>query len=61
MLILELRYFLAPKGAEQLSGQDKEVDDLKTPETFVKTGFIPSLAESPSISGFEAKITSVFV
>lgn len=31
-----LRHFLAPKGAEKISGQGKEVDDLKTPETLVE-------------------------
>ena len=37
---MELRHFLAPKGAEKLSGQGKEVDDLKMPETLVNTRFM---------------------
>ena len=37
-----LRHFLAPLGAEKLSGQGKEVYDLKTPETLVNTS--PSLS-----------------
>lgn len=36
-----LRHLLAPKRAEKLSGQEKEVDDLKTLETLVNTTFIP--------------------
>ena len=43
---MELRHFLAPKGAEKLSGQGKEVDALKTPKTLVKTGFMAIGAES---------------
>jgi hypothetical protein len=35
-----LRHFIAPKGAEKLSGQGKEVDDLKMPETLVNTRFM---------------------
>jgi hypothetical protein len=56
-----LRHFLAPKGAENLSAQGKEVDDLKTPETLVNTKFMHIRAESTSLSGFEAIFGSVFV
>jgi hypothetical protein len=56
-----LRHFLAPKGAEKLSGKGKEVDDLKTPETLVDTRFMNIRAESISLSGFEAIFASVFV
>jgi hypothetical protein len=56
-----LRHFKAPKGAENLSGQAKQVDDLKTPETFVHTRFLPSRAQSLSSSGFDSILASVFV
>ncbi len=56
-----LRHFLAPKGAENLSGQGKEVDDLKTPETLVKTRFMQIRAKNTSLSGFEAIFALVFV
>jgi hypothetical protein len=56
-----LRHFLAPLGAENLSGQGKEVDDQKMPETLVNTGFMLFRAESPSLSRFEAIFLSVFV
>jgi hypothetical protein len=59
-LLLGLRHFLAPKGAEKLSGQRKEVDDLKMPETLVNR-FMPIRAESTSKPGFEAIFASVFV
>ena len=32
-----LSHFLAPKGAEKLSEQGKEVDDLKTPQNLAYT------------------------
>jgi hypothetical protein len=35
-----LRHFLVPLGAEKLSGQGKEVSDLKTPETLMKSKFM---------------------
>jgi hypothetical protein len=38
--LVGLRHFIAPKGAEKLSGQGKEVDDLKMPETLVNTRFM---------------------
>jgi hypothetical protein len=38
--LVGLRHFLAPLGAENLSAQGKEVDDLKTPETLVNTRFM---------------------
>jgi hypothetical protein len=60
-LLMGLRHFLAPKGAENLSAQGKEVDDLKTPETLVNTRFMHIRAESTSLSGFEAIFGSVFV
>jgi hypothetical protein len=60
-LIVGLRHFLAPKRAENLSGQGKEVDDLKTPETLVNTRFMQIRAESTSLSGFEAIFALVFV
>jgi len=41
-MILGLRHFLAPKGAEKLSGQGKQVDELKMPETLVNTRFVPN-------------------
>lgn len=56
-----LRHFLAPKGAENLSGQVQEVDDLKMPETLVAPGFIPIRSKSPSQSGFEANFAPGFV
>ncbi len=59
--LLGLRHFLAPLGAENLSGQAKEVDDLKTPETLVKTRFMQIRAKNLSLSGFEAIFALVFV
>ncbi len=56
-----LRHFLAPKGAENVSYQGKEVDDLKMPETLVNTRFIPIRAKNLSLSRFEAIFASVFV
>jgi hypothetical protein len=56
-----LRHFLAPKGAENLSGQAKEVDALKMPETLVSTKFMPFRAKSLSLSGFEPIFASIFV
>jgi hypothetical protein len=38
--LVGLRHFIAPLGAEKLSGQGKEVDNLKTPETLVNTRFM---------------------
>jgi hypothetical protein len=38
--VVGLRHFLALKGAEKLSGQGKEVDNQKTPETLVNTRFV---------------------
>jgi hypothetical protein len=61
VLLVGLRHFLAPLGAEKLSGQRKEVDDLKMPETLVNTRFMPIRAESTSKPGFEAIFASVFV
>ena len=59
--LVGLRHFLAPLGAEKLSGQGKEVDDLKTLETLVNTRFMPIRAESIALSGFEAIFASFFV
>lgn len=56
-----LRHFLAPKGAENLSEQGKEVDDQKMPETLVNIGFMLIQAKSLSISRFEVISLSVFV
>ncbi|MEG4345203.1 hypothetical protein QUB70_18300 [Microcoleus sp. A003_D6] len=56
-----LRHFILTKAAENLSGQRKQVDDLKTPETFVTARFMPIRAKSLSMSGFEAIFASVFV
>ena len=56
-----LRHFLAPKGAEKLSGKRKEVDDLKMPETLVNTRFMHVRAENISPSKFEAIFALVFV
>ncbi|HEY9669650.1 MAG TPA: hypothetical protein V6C91_22745 [Coleofasciculaceae cyanobacterium] len=39
--LMGLRHFLAPKGAENISGQGKQVDDLKTPETLENTRLMP--------------------
>jgi hypothetical protein len=47
--------------AENLSGQGKQVDDLKTPETLVNTRLMPIRAESAALCGFEAILGSVFV
>ena len=38
---MELSHFLAPKGAEKLSEQGKEVDDLKKPQTLANTRLFP--------------------
>jgi hypothetical protein len=38
-LLLGLRHFLAPKGAEKLTMQAKEVNDPKTPETLINSRF----------------------
>ena len=54
-------YFLAPLGAEKLSGKGKEVNSLKTPETLVNTRFMDIRAETTSMTGFEAIFASVFV
>ena len=59
--LVGLRHFLAPKGAEKLSRQGKEVDDLKTPETLMNTRFMHFRAESTSLSRFEAIFALVFV
>ena len=56
-----LRHFLAPLGAENLCGQGKQVDDIKTPQPLVNTRFMPTRAESVSLFGFEAIFGSVFV
>ena len=56
-----LRHFLAPKGAENCSGQVKEVDGLKMPETLVSTRFMPIRAEILSLYSFEAIFASIFV
>jgi len=55
------RHFLAPLEFENTSGQGKEVNDLKTAEALVNTGFMQIRAESTSLSGFEAIFASVFV
>jgi tetratricopeptide (TPR) repeat protein len=60
-LLVGLRHFLAPLGAENLSEQGKEVDDQKMPETLVNTGFMLFRAESLSLSRFEVIFLSVFV
>ena len=36
-----LKHFLPPKGAEKISGQGKEVDELKTPEILMNSSFMP--------------------
>jgi hypothetical protein len=59
--LMGLRHFIAPKEAEKLSDQGKEVDDLKTPETLVNARFMHIRAESLSLSGFEAIFASLFV
>jgi hypothetical protein len=56
-----LRHFLAPKGAETLSEQGKEVDYKKMSETLVNTRFMPIRAKSLSRYMFEAIFTLVFV
>jgi hypothetical protein len=58
---VELRHFLAPKGAENLSEQGKEVDDEKMLETLVNTRFMLIRAKTLSLSRFEAIFVSVFV
>ncbi len=60
-ILVGLRHFLAPLGAEKLSGQGKKVDDLKMPEILVNTRFMQILAESTYLSGFEAIFASIFV
>jgi hypothetical protein len=60
-LLVGLRHFLAPLGAEKLFGQGKEVDDLKTPETLVNTRLMPIRAKSIALSGLEAIFASFFV
>jgi hypothetical protein len=60
-LLTGLRHFLAPKGAESRSEQEKEVDHRKMSETLVNTRFIPIRAKSLSRYRFEAIFTSVFV
>ncbi|MEW5860110.1 MAG: hypothetical protein AB1861_22435 [Cyanobacteriota bacterium] len=61
--IVELRNFLAPLGAENLSEHGKQVEDQKMPETCVNTGFMlfKAEAENLSLSMFEATFLSVFV
>jgi hypothetical protein len=39
-MLVGLRHFIAPKGAEKRSGQGKEVNDLKTPETLMNPRFM---------------------
>ncbi|MBD1923705.1 hypothetical protein NDI37_24635 [Funiculus sociatus GB2-A5] len=39
--LVGLSHFLAPKGAEKLSEQGKEVDDLKKPQTLANTRLFP--------------------
>ena len=39
--LVGLKHFLAPQGAEKRSGQGKEVDELKTPETLMNSRFMP--------------------
>jgi hypothetical protein len=43
-----LRHFLALKGAENHFEHGKKVDDLKRPETLVKTRLMPVRAKSLS-------------
>ncbi len=38
--LVGLRHFLAPKGAENVSQQEKEVDALKMSETLVNARFM---------------------
>jgi hypothetical protein len=57
----DLNKFQGSKGAEKLSGQGKEVNDLKTPETLVNTRFMHIRAENISLSRFEAIFALVFV
>jgi hypothetical protein len=56
-----LRHFIAPLGAENPSGQRKQLDNLKTSETFVNTRFLPIRSKNLSLSRFEAIFASVFV
>jgi hypothetical protein len=56
-----LRHFLARLEAENTSGEGKEVNDLKMPETLVTTGFMSIRAKSLSPSSFEAIFGSIFV
>jgi hypothetical protein len=56
-----VRQFLGSKVTKKFSGRGKEVDALKTPETFVNTRYMYIRAESTSLSRFEAIFASVFV
>ena len=60
-LLMGLRHFLAFQVTKKLSGQGKEVDDLKTPGTLVNTRYMYIRAESTSLFRFEAIFASVFV
>ncbi len=53
-LLVGLRHFLASKGAEKLSGQVKDINDLKMPQTFVNTRPMHIRAESTSLFEFES-------
>jgi hypothetical protein len=52
-----LRHFLAPKGAENLFGQGKELNALKMPETLMNTRFVPILAKSLLYLGLRSFLT----
>jgi hypothetical protein len=56
-----LKHFPAPLKAETPSREWKEIDNLKRSETLGITRLMPILSKSISLSGFEAKMASVFV
>jgi hypothetical protein len=56
-----LKHFPAPLKAETPSREWKEIDNLKMSETLGITRLMPRRAKSISLSGFEAKMASVFV
>jgi hypothetical protein len=59
--LVGLKHFPAPLKAETPSREWKEIDNLKMSQTFGITRFMSLRSQSISLSGFEAKMASVFV
>jgi hypothetical protein len=56
-----IKHFPTPLKAETPSREWKEIDNLKRSQTLGITRLMSLLSQSISLSGFEAKMASVFV